>query len=579
MEDYVEEEFARVPIDDDEGSDLEMMDVNHAIDDDDILDFQPNPSAPTQAAEGTSISYVSNTSTRHKDRQYQRLGEKKFVIAVDFGTTFSSVAFACFDTDTDVRLINSQSIKCIDNYPDMPPSGPAIVLANNPATPTELLCYNPKGQLTNEDEVVADMSDRESVCSMDSTWAPVTPEEPDHGQDEHFHEVRETAVKSSAWGWGVHSRLIRPENLPKHFKHLKNFKLQLDVSSNTENLRKDSIKEMKKLKGVKTVDIIGEYLYELLKHTKARLAALHGLTNDSIVELVLCVPTSWTDKACRVMQEALNTAVLGSGLVRLEDGVNRDLFIVAESEAAAAYPNATACGSSFLNSNFKKMLKDRLDFADIEGNEISLDTIIATKVQEFEDRKKSINILDKRAAFEPFFVHGLQADSDHGFRKNRLDVTWKEMYDVFKPCISGVADLMKDQLNQAKRSGVNVQTVILVGGFGESPSLKNHLERVLRKERNLVNQSIELIRPNYVESAVARGAVLRALRKENGPQRYIRSSYGVLRSIPYDHSNLKHRRFRVERSATDGELYVTHTIHWILEKVRLPIHQISTVVP
>ena len=148
-----------------------------------------------------------------------------------------------------------------------------------------------------------------------------------------------------------------------------------------------------------------------------------------------------------------------------------------------------------------------------------------------------------------------------------MDLKWNEMYEVFKDCIRGVADLMLKQLNAAKEKGVHVQTVIVIGGFGESPSLTNHLKKVLRRERNHLGQPIDLELSRHVQSAVARGAVLRALRKEDGPERFTRSSYGILRSERYNEEDLKHRKFRVTRSPADGELYIMDTIFWVIEKV------------
>jgi membrane-associated HD superfamily phosphohydrolase len=215
-------------------------------------------------------------------------------------------------------------------------------------------------------------------------------------------------------------------------------------------------------------------------------------------------------------------------------------------------------------------LQERLKQATIIGNDLPLERIIAAEVQKFENEKRSINILDKKAHIDAVHIPGLQAAADRELRirKNNLDLSWKEMYEVFRDCLRGIADLMLKQLNKARTNGINVQTVILTGGFGESPSLRNHLKKILRKERNLLNQTIDLEPSRYVQSAVARGAVLRALRKEFGPDRITRSSYGVLRSELYDKNNSRHRKFRVSRDRADGELYIMNTIHWVLDKVR-----------
>jgi molecular chaperone DnaK (HSP70) len=367
---------------------------------------------------------------------------------------------------------------------------------------------------------------------------------------------------------------------------------------------------------VKVVDIIAEYLGQLFKHTKTRLTAFHGLRENSHVELVLCVPTSWTDKACRVMQEALATAIQTSQLTKLNNGIIDDLFIVAESEAAATYaiedhessfkmitdepfllldcgggtvdaitykltrttparmeeviaPEGISCGSSFLNGNYENLLQQRLRHAKFVGNDLPLERIIAVEVQKFENEKRSINILDKKAHIDSVHIQGLQAEADEKLRirKNKLDISRKEMMGVFRDCLRGVEELMLKQLNAAKMKNVNVQTVILTGGFGESPSLRNHLKKMLRKERNMLNQPIDLHPSRYVQSAVARGAVLRALRKDFGPRRITRSSYGILQSEPYDETSARHRKFRVDKHPADGELYIMDTINWVIEKV------------
>ncbi len=616
MAEYAEEEFGRLPSEE-HFDDTEMPDVIQSRGGSYPLE-EPYRTRTVQPCEDIVMAQSSQSEpiqSIEKDPEEPRL--PKFIIAIDFGTTFSSVAFVRLEPDTQARLIGSESIRCIDNFPDMPPGVSADVLISHQTVPTELMCYTQKNKASSEDPSDSDLSDHESCCSLDEEWASSSPDDSDQEEEKDitFPKAGKDRVRNSIWGWGVHSRLVKPQNIPQELKHLKNFKLQLDESTNTRDLRSKSAQDLKMLKPAKVVDIIAEYLGHLFKHTKARLTAVHGLREDSPVEFVLCVPTSWTDRACRVMQDALTTAIMTSRLAKLEQGMIKDLFIVAESEAAAAYalegressskiithesflildcgggtvdgitytliqttptrlkevvkPEGISCGSSFLNENFRKLLQKRLKQAKIVGNDLPLESIIAAKVQEFENDKRNIDILDKKASFDPVYIQGLEADDEHRLRKNKLDLNWKEMYEVFKGCIRGVADLMLKQLNAAKAQGVNVQTVILIGGFGDSPSLKNHLKKILRKERNLLDQSIDFGPSHYVQSAVARGAVLRALNKEGGPERITRSSYGVLQSERYNAEDPKHRKFRVSRDPADGELYVMNTIHWVLNKVR-----------
>ncbi len=616
MADNAEEEFGRVPSEE-LSEDTEMLDISEPCGRD-RLQYGPRVIIPVQPGEDVHMAqdpHPEPTQSIEQDPREQRL--PKFVIAVDFGTTFSSVAFVRLEPEAATQLVGIESIKCIDNFPGMLPGPPIDALAYHQTVPTELMCYTQKDKATSENQPESDFSDHESRCSLDEEWASSSPDDSDQEKEEAeltTAQAREILVRISNWGWGVHSRLMKPQTITADLAHLNNFKLLLDDSTATRDLRRRSARVMNMLKPAKVVDVIAEYLGQLLKHTKTRLTVTHDLRSDSPVEFVLCVPNSWTDTAGRVMQDALTKAAQMSWFIRPEEDTIRDLFFVAESEAAAAYaledrdflsrmttdeslllldcgggtvdavtytltqtnptrlrevvkPDGACCGSSFLNEKFKTLLQQRLGHAIIRGNDTPLEDVIAKLVQEFESDKRKINILDKKANFEPLYVQGLEVNKERRFRRNKMDLKWNEMYEVFKDCIRGVADLMLKQLNAAKEKGVNVQTVIVIGGFGESPSLTNHLKKVLRRERNRLGQPIDLELSRHVQSAVARGAVLRALRKEDGPERFTRSSYGILRSERYNEEDLKHRKFRVTRSPADGELYIMDTIFWVIEKV------------
>jgi molecular chaperone DnaK (HSP70) len=539
----------------------------------------------------------------------------EFVLAIDFGTTFSSVAFVRLESKAQANLITPEAIKCIDHFPGVPGLS-ADVAKSFQSVPTELLCYTQKGK-KDQSDIVSSNSD--SRRSMELDWESSSSGDSDEEREEHTTSpsVSYDRVRDSIWGWGVHTRLEKSESMPQELIHLTNFKLQLDEGKSARDLRSKSARDLKALKPAKVVDIISEYLGQLLKHTKTRLAEFHGLRDDSSVEFVLCVPTSWSDRACRTMQVALTTAIKTSQLVTLKQDVIKDLFIVSESEAAATYaledrkslskmttgdsfllldcgggtvdavtykltrddpvrmeevvdPEGVSCGSSFLNENYRKLLQDRLKHAEFVPDALPLEINIANAVQVFERAKRSINIVDREAHIDAALIHGLRAAEDRelGFRRNNLSIGWNEMYEVFKYCLRGVSDLMLQQLKAAKAKGVSVERVILTGGFGDSPSLRNHLKKILRKERNLLDLPIDLETSYYIQSAVSRGAVLRALRKDFGPQRYTRSSYGILRSELCDLNNPKHKRFRARRDRADGELYIMDTIEWVIEKVR-----------
>ena len=67
-------------------------------------------------------------------------------------------------------------------------------------------------------------------------------------------------------------------------------------------------------------------------------------------------------------------------------------------------------------------------------------------------------------------------------------------------------------------------------------------------------------------TAVACGAVLRALRKEDGPARVSQASYGFIRTERYD-TQVEHVGQVPITDKIDGNQYIDNTIDWVIKKV------------
>jgi hypothetical protein len=85
----------------------------------------------------------------------------------------------------------------------------------------------------------------------------------------------------------------------------------------------------------------------------------------------------------------------------------------------------------------------------------------------------------------------------------------------------------------------------------------------------IVTISHLLMSPSNRSTAVARGAVLRALRKEDGPARILESSYGFVRTELYG-TQEAHSTQTPKRDKIDGFDYIDDTIEWIINKVETP---------
>ena len=69
-------------------------------------------------------------------------------------------------------------------------------------------------------------------------------------------------------------------------------------------------------------------------------------------------------------------------------------------------------------------------------------------------------------------------------------------------------------------------------------------------------------------TAVARGAVLRALRKEEGPARVLQASYGFIRTEQYE-TQAEHVGQDPMTDKVDGKKYIDNTIDWVIKKVSI----------
>ncbi|KAF4216265.1 hypothetical protein CNMCM8980_005267 [Aspergillus fumigatiaffinis] len=516
---------------------------------------------------------------------------RQFIVAVDFGTTFSAVAYTVLRPDEDRTFVDIHQISCISEYGDTGESVRGLTME----VPTET-CYPLSARPTEA-----------SSGEMMDLDAPIDTEQ------------------IFRWGFSVHEHFKLPDADRSSFQRITRSKLLLDKTDYTRELREQLQVTAKKLEALgiikDSMDLIVDFLTHLLAHTKAQLIS-HGFNDNDSVEWVLCVPVVWRRRAVRKMQDALTEASHRALFGRTISNSVENLYIVSEPEAAAAHvlastrevkagdtfmildagggtvdaviyklrnteplqlekeavkPEGALCGSSYLNERFEEILQDRLKDETYLApstpgarKTITIEGIIASQVWEFETRiKRNCDIMDSNFTGYPFYIQGLRENHEKNFTDNRLRLDQKDFKDIFRPCLEGVSRLMLKQLESARRSGIIVKKVLLIGGFAASPSLHRYLKAILRQRSvEIVGSPVGLVRPNVRDTAVASGAVLRALNRELGPVRIIQSSYGYLRTEPWDPDAIEAHRINKIKQAdpNDGDLYVKNTICWVLKK-------------
>jgi hypothetical protein len=260
---------------------------------------------------------------------------RHFVVAIDFGTTFSSVAYVGYKHQNQRRRIGFQQLELVDRYPDHPYTN-----FDCHDVPTGLWYSQPMAKPIRHEE-----SDFEHQSSTDDSDNDGSDSEvsSDGSEPEKLASAEPNRDNKRAllfWGYGVQEQLKKADHDADQSRHLSRFKLMLDESPHTANLRNTLSETCKNLKKMRLIeedtDIIADYLEQLFKHTKERLTDSEGYTDASTVEFVLCIPAIWKSKASRQMQIAMATAINNSGLGRLQNGSVDNLFLVSEPEAAAA---------------------------------------------------------------------------------------------------------------------------------------------------------------------------------------------------------------------------------------------------
>jgi hypothetical protein len=271
----------------------------------------------------------------------------RIVIAVDFGTTFSSVAYAVIPKGVSPDRIDLHQVRCIGNYPGYEP--PPGVRDFRQDVPTELWYdyslqesrahHSPNGSIGSPPE-----SENGDSSSSDEDTSPNDLSEfEDDGGWRSVQDAQSggpcTSPVTQYWGYKVQQRLNSTNVTTDDARPLARFKLNLDRKKETDNVCLDVqmiVKALKKRNIIKNdMDIYTDYLTHLLRHSKEQLLLSKDLQSDMLVQFVLCVPAKWPMNACRVMQLALEKAVKAVELGEHAESNIHNLFMISEPEAAA----------------------------------------------------------------------------------------------------------------------------------------------------------------------------------------------------------------------------------------------------
>ncbi|KAK7906417.1 hypothetical protein PG985_016423 [Apiospora marii] len=498
---------------------------------------------------------------------------KRLIIAIDFGTTYSCVSYAAVQRGERPEYLMRDRIESIENYPN--DQDPDAASPMKKQVPTELMY--PKTADFRAKEGLPELADgdepQEEVPALHDEDGDIDMADADDKTvQQYMEELMLDNSDTLSWGYSVHESQSLPKvHSDSSSKPLSRFKLLLDTSPMTEEVRhslKDTVESLQKRKIIKKpLQLIADFLTCLLRHTKEELAD-RGYDDSWALEIVLCVPAIWTQKACRDMQSALAVAMEKTNFkgVDIQNNSIENLFIVSEPEAAAAYvlawspdvhvlpplhrggtvdantytisktiplrlthevvepggkyeatqASSTTCsqdhsgglfGSSYLNEGFRKFLKERLkDEVYLERGADTIDSIVEKiMIEMFEYKiKRSFDYRVKGLKRIP--VQGLLDNDEKLFRDGCLHVPMQTIKALFDPLLKGIVSVMEDQIVKARSKGSRVEKVVLIGGFASSEkTLVRHVENHLEKFNAENDCSIKLVKPRHAREMMLKG--------------------------------------------------------------------------
>lgn len=134
--------------------------------------------------------------------------------------------------------------------------------------------------------------------------------------------------------------------------------------------------------------------------------------------------------------------------------------------------------------------------------------------------------------------------------------------------------MLDDQVKAAfekKSASDRLTKVVLVGGFGDSPAVRESIQACLVGLSKLYNTAMTLVvAPNNMSATgVASGAIMRAREKHSCPKRIPHRSIGVRRHI-IPEKNIYPREVLAQRASlaeVSNNAYIMDTILWLIKAV------------
>ncbi|KAF3050005.1 hypothetical protein E8E11_009658 [Didymella keratinophila] len=514
------------------------------------------------------------TASPQIDGMKPEVQETRLVIGLDYGTTFTGVAFAT-------------------------PTGDKCTLS----------------EITVITDWGTQMSNHDKVPSVKSYSVPSVNREQQWGSS-----LSPNAVSM------VHTKLeLGPQDLDGELD------MTLQVLDGMKNLNFNQMMilnegEQRPAYSHKTPEeIVTDYLTNIFEYLDRSVSHLsESFRKYTSTDIVVTVPTDWP----YIAKNSTYRAITKAGFNRSNFPRLKDVMFMTESEAAALYtarffrdergqeflranqyfilvdagggtvdivsyqvkrlyplqleqigrPTGAKCGSIFINRAFKRWLRSQLGdehYTKLDPNmEIDHDSSHSSEtpamrdlMQRFDERKQAFTRESRDQYLDlPFPLENLNVPGV--INEGQITITRSLMEDFFDSCIDVIVEMVKWHMERIAERGSRPKDVFLVGGFGASDYLKHHLEVTV----GLWN--INFRTPHTSWTAVVQGAVVCGIEKASitnmKKTTFCRQSYAVCLDESFT------ERFDIrDRYQTESGAYAKDQLSWLLNKGDLVVEHES----
>ncbi|KAF4946662.1 hypothetical protein FGADI_11010 [Fusarium gaditjirri] len=243
-------------------------------------------------------------------------------------------------------------------------------------------------------------------------------------------------------------------------------------------------------------DVVTDFLALLYSHIMSLLVKKFGcVVERSPIDFWYTVPALWSLRA----EDAMRNAALKSGFgSREKDSVH----MIREPEAAAIACLSGKCGSTTIDRALHRLMEERFGsaFSSLPSEKKGGGTKF---MNQFESAKRNFGV-SKRARKYRLDLRLKAPDSEwYDGDYNEVIITTEDMRSLFDPVVKQIIALLEQHI-QATMTESHIETICLVGGFGESLYLLNKLQ-------DWCPPGVEILNPTRPWEAVCLGAALRGL--------------------------------------------------------------------